>query len=62
MRIPKKVGNGALGILSKSDVYHGSSDASLFSSSLPVGNGLNLNLKCGGMILVLFWKLIFVNF
>lgn len=36
MRIPKKVGIGAWGIPSDSAAYHGSSDASLFSCSLPV--------------------------
>ncbi|KAL6992320.1 Protein MEI2-like 5 [Sarracenia purpurea var. burkii] len=34
--ISKEVGTGAWGILPRSDVYHASSDATLFSSSLPV--------------------------
>lgn len=33
---PKKVGNGAWQIFSGSDGYHAFSDATLFSSSLPV--------------------------
>ncbi|OVA07512.1 RNA recognition motif domain [Macleaya cordata] len=36
VNIPKKLGNGAWRIPSVSDAYHASSDASLFSSSLPV--------------------------
>lgn len=36
MDIHKEVGSGAWGILSGSDAYHASSDATLFSSSLPV--------------------------
>ena len=36
MKIPTKVGNCAWGILFESDAYHGSSDASIFSSSLPI--------------------------
>lgn len=36
--VPKEAGNGTgvWGVLSGSDSYHASSDASLFSSSLPV--------------------------
>lgn len=34
--IPKEVGRGGWGILSGSGVHHASSDATLFSSSLPV--------------------------
>lgn len=36
IKIPGKAGNGAWEALSGSDSYHASSDASLFSSSLPV--------------------------
>lgn len=36
INIPGKSGRGALEVLSGSDSYHASSDASLFSSSLPV--------------------------
>jgi len=36
IKIPGKLGNGAWDALSGSDSYHASSDASLFSSSLPV--------------------------
>jgi hypothetical protein len=34
--VPKEAGNGAWGILSGFDAYQASTDASLFSSSLPV--------------------------
>lgn len=36
LSIPRKVGTGAWGIPLGKDAYHASSDASLFSSSLPV--------------------------
>lgn len=36
MKISQKVRSEAWGIRSGSDAYHGSSDASLFSSSVPV--------------------------
>jgi len=36
IKIPGKLGNGTWEALSGSDSYHASSDASLFSSSLPV--------------------------
>ncbi|XP_057465526.1 protein MEI2-like 5 [Actinidia eriantha] len=36
INVSKEVGSGAWGVLSGSDLFHGSSDAALFSSSLPV--------------------------
>ena len=36
LNVPKKIGSGAWGIPHGTDAYHASSDASLFSSSLPV--------------------------
>lgn len=36
INIPKEVGGSAWEVIRGSDVYHASSDASLFSSSLPV--------------------------
>ena len=36
MKIPTKVGNIAWGILFVSNAYHGLSDASIFSISLPI--------------------------
>lgn len=36
INVPKEAGNGAWGVISGSDSYHASTDASLFSSSLPV--------------------------
>lgn len=36
INVPGKPGRGPWGVLSGSDSYHASSDASLFSSSLPV--------------------------
>ncbi|KAI5331460.1 PREDICTED: MEI2 [Prunus dulcis] len=43
--IPKEVGRGGRGILSGSGVHHASSDATLFSSSLPVLPHPKLNLN-----------------
>ena len=34
--ISEEMGSGAWGVMSTSDVYHASNDASLFSTSLPV--------------------------
>ena len=34
--ISKEMGSGAWGVMSTSDVYHASNDATLFSTSLPV--------------------------
>ena len=34
--ISKELGSGAWGVMSTSDVYHASNDATLFSTSLPV--------------------------
>eukprot|EP00262_Sarcandra_glabra_P006435 TRINITY_DN1874_c0_g1_i1.p1 TRINITY_DN1874_c0_g1~~TRINITY_DN1874_c0_g1_i1.p1 ORF type:complete len:879 (-),score=189.07 TRINITY_DN1874_c0_g1_i1:587-3223(-) len=45
VNIPQKVGSCAWGIPSGSDAYHGSSDASLFSSSLPVLRHEKLNFR-----------------
>lgn len=42
--IPKELGSGAWEVLSRSDVYHASSDATLFSSSLPAFPRSKLNL------------------
>lgn len=36
INIPKEAGSGAWGTLAGSDAYYASSDATLFSSSLPV--------------------------
>ncbi|KAJ1377240.1 RNA-binding domain superfamily [Sesbania bispinosa] len=44
LNIPKKVGSSAWGIPRAADVLHGSSDVSLFSSSLPVLPHEKLNL------------------
>ncbi|XP_077227182.1 protein MEI2-like 2 [Tasmannia lanceolata] len=43
VKIPQRVGSGACGIPSGSDTYQGSSDASLFSTSLPVLRHEKLN-------------------
>uniref|UniRef100_A0A2N9EJK3 RRM domain-containing protein n=1 Tax=Fagus sylvatica TaxID=28930 RepID=A0A2N9EJK3_FAGSY len=43
--VPKEAGNGAWGILSGFDAYQASTDASLFSSSLPVLPHEKLNLN-----------------
>ncbi|KAG4381670.1 hypothetical protein GLYMA_15G196800v4 [Glycine max] len=50
IKVPGKAGNGAWEALSGSDSYHASSDASLFSSSLPVlpHEKLNLNETANG--------------
>ncbi|XP_054800645.1 protein MEI2-like 5 [Prosopis cineraria] len=45
INIPKEVGRNAWEVLSGSDAYHASSDASLFSSSLPVLPHEKLNLN-----------------
>ncbi|KAI9121261.1 hypothetical protein K1719_008294 [Acacia pycnantha] len=45
INIPKEVGRNAWEVLSGSDAYHASSDASLFSSSLPVLSHEKLNLN-----------------
>ncbi|XP_047182546.1 protein MEI2-like 5 [Vigna umbellata] len=45
IKIPGKLGNGTWEALSGSDSYHASSDASLFSSSLPVLPHEKLNLN-----------------
>lgn len=45
MNFSKEVGSGARGIISGSDSYHASSDATLFSSSLPVLPHQKLNLN-----------------
>lgn len=45
INIPGKTGRGALEVLSESDSYHASSDASLFSSSLPVLPHPKLNIN-----------------
>ncbi|PSS04877.1 Protein MEI2-like [Actinidia chinensis var. chinensis] len=43
--ISKELGSGAWGVMSTSDVYHASNDATLFSTSLPVLPHENLNLN-----------------
>ncbi|PON41748.1 Splicing factor-like protein [Parasponia andersonii] len=45
VKTPNKVGHGAWGILSGSNAYRASSDATLFSSSLPVLPHAKLNLN-----------------
>ncbi|KAK4589337.1 hypothetical protein RGQ29_020081 [Quercus rubra] len=45
INVPKEAGSGAWGVISGSDSYHASSDASLFSSSLPVLPHEKLNLN-----------------
>ncbi|KAK2993919.1 hypothetical protein RJ640_012793 [Escallonia rubra] len=45
LNISKKVGSGAWGVLSGSDAYRASSDATLFSSSLPVLPHEKLNVN-----------------
>ncbi|XP_031284498.1 protein MEI2-like 5 isoform X1 [Pistacia vera] len=49
LSMPKELGSGVWGTIARSDAYHASSDASLFSSSLPVLPHEKLNLNVAGL-------------